>query len=870
MVAETTRGVKFIFSTAVDPEAAKAFEAMEKRVADLQKAMNFTMRLEGRTGTGPNGRNGNGSPQGGGAAARQSDRAARERERDAQRAFQTEAKWSRMAEAAVSQREASERAGRKRLSDMRREADERDRVSAERSAEKQRAFERDILDQQIKDLKRAAKERQQVLAEAAREDAHGWKRMSAIGRESFTTGRKTAAGFEALSAMGRAAMPRDRFAEGLQKLEADRAARTGWAGLGTSGADTQQRLNDLRAIERKDHEERKRALDAQKGQLREINSALYDVAHAFGQVTRAAGQFSLIGQRDMMKVLDTIFAIEGGINAIQGGMNAFRAISSIRKARAGMAAGGGAAKYAAGLARMGGAAGAGGIGAGGVGAVAGGGAGGIGLGLAGAGVTALAAGGIGLLGTFADRNRGVPGQVGGFWDTIGKGINSPVGSIQGGFLSLGSAIERGLNEPYGLTDKESAYRSQRLQEEEFERSYGANGAEDSRYAAIKRAKLHERRTELLEKYTNREMDRREAMRRRHEEIDSTVGRLESQRRATGFALAERRHEIRTGILQRRSALHGQLLGEAFGRHQTAYGEQLGLRQRAALGEYVSPSQARRVAAEEAREEGLVTGFDARRLEGLRHQRMANIQRGKQIGQDVHAARAQVERMQGVAGSETGREDAARELDAANERLKQNAQERARLEEEIRRVGIEGAQRQLQLREQGLATAKQTADALRGARQSAKERFGQLLPEQQRSLIESAEAMRGGHENRLQAERLRQFPELFAPELRSRDERMAEAGGFEQFAAASSLPGRLKGAEVAEQRELKLTVDQRQHITGELQFDVSQAAKNILDLFVPLLQRSHDDLLQQIDKKIEDANHDMNRRQNEQGRAMFGG
>ncbi|MDE2469063.1 MAG: hypothetical protein KGL35_10070, partial [Bradyrhizobium sp.] len=347
---------------------------------------------------------------------------------------------------------------------------------------------------------------------------------------------------------------------------------------------------------------------------------------------------------------------------------------------------------------------------------------------------------------------------------------------------------------------------------------------------------------------------------------------ESQRREAGYRLADQKYGIRADALQRRGVLHGQLLGEAFGRQQTAYGEQLGLSSRQSLGEYVSPVQEARAKAEELRERTLATDYDARRLNNLRLQRMANLQRGREIGQEIHTARAKLESMQGAAGSEAGREIVAQELDAANERRKQNAQELLKIDEEDRRVRLEGSQRDLQLREQGLATAKQTADTLRNRKQSFRETLGGMLPEQQLSLATAVKDLAAGNANRLQREMVERYaPDIFSKEIREDKERHIIPEALQQIeGAAGNFNRELGAAEGREQREMKLTVDQRQQIAAELHFDVSHASKEIADLFVPLLQRAHDDLLKQIDKKIEDANHDLNRRQNEQGRSMAGG
>lgn len=846
MVADATRGVKFVLKTELDPGAAKAFEAVEKRVADLQKSMNLTLRLEGRVNgvngaNGSNGRNGTGSPQGGGAAARQADRAARERERAAERAFRTEAKWSRMAEAAVEKRaRADEQAAKRSANENAREAA---RVTRERQRELDRQIKADkkFWDEAIQQAQTGAKARADAITAAERSRAAGWGRLSSLGRESFTTNRKVNSGFEALSEMGRAAMPRDPFAEGLQRMQEARTGRTGFAGLGAAGAETQARLNNLRTIERRDAEERRRALESQKGQLREINSAAYDVAHAFGQVTRAAAQFGMVGQRDMAKVLDTIFAVEGGLNAVQGGMNAFRAISSIRKARAGMGAAGGAAKWASGLARMGGAAG----GIGGAGSIGtAGGAGGIGLGtvgLAGAGVTALVAGAIGAGGTIADYNRGVgPGHVGGFWDTVGTKLANTSSSISGHGLRAFGGVEAAFNSPYGLTSRERELRTEGVLERTANSGLGS-----VLFGATGQHALLAMRSGRQERFTNEEIGNRARQRDLRNRKDAEILPMEIAQRQARSQFAEQRHGLRmAGIGARGENIAGQL-GAAFGRQQTSHGELTGLQARRSAGEFVDPAQLARAVVEQAREEGRVTSLAGRQRSNLLTAQTRSDMRGQEIGQELTAAR---QRLSGST-SEEGKQQFSREVLDIEERLKKNEDERLSIAERIRQVGVEGAQRELALRQQTLEAAKQTADSLRGKRESARERFGRLNPMERRATIEAAKMLKAGIELQEPQLQLLRNSGYFEPELRARDLRKWEQEGGRDIERLSSMPDLINRAEAAEKQAIALDVKSHNEIAIKLDANTEAMAKALEERLSPIFKSIAENVVNALEERL---------------------
>ncbi|MDE2470459.1 MAG: hypothetical protein KGL35_17365, partial [Bradyrhizobium sp.] len=277
MVAK--RGVMFEFDTSMAPGAHKALEAIEKRVDALQKRMHLTLDVTERAararaapgaGAATNGTNGgtNGSP---------STTAARQTASDAAMA-----------------------ASRRKLSDLRRAADERDRLRAEKTARDTAAFNQDILDQQIKDLKKAEANKQKLLSVAA-------KRQKA---EALREQRSDKA-----------------YWDDFEKYGEDRAKAQA-ASVKRIAAEQKKADREKQQAEREQESSARRQAEAQN----RVREGIYGTVHAFGQLTRAAAQFGLVGQRDMMKVLDTIFAVEGSINALQGVMGAARAIGGMRGA----------------------------------------------------------------------------------------------------------------------------------------------------------------------------------------------------------------------------------------------------------------------------------------------------------------------------------------------------------------------------------------------------------------------------------------------------------------------------------------------------------------------------------------------------------
>lgn len=837
MVSEITRGVKFRFSTELDPGAAKALEAIEKRVDALQKRMHLTLDVTergGRSGTG------NGSAGGGrngqtaiDAAARAAERAMQLRERAAERAMRTEARWSRMAEAAVAKRERDEA----------RAADKTER-EAKRAAESQ-----------IRELRRVESERQRARAAEFREAA---ARQRTEARRGFRSDADFWQSFEQYGEdRARTRIQQEREQQRRHREEQrerrtaerdyDNRIRAGNRQLAQLVRSGPQAVAHDERVARQEQQRAQRETELAQRRQEEaqtrIREGVYGTVHAFGQLTRAAAQFGLVGQRDMARVLDTIFAVEGGINALQGGMNAFRAIRSIREARAGMGPGAGAVKYAAGLARLGSASG---------GAVGAGGAGGIGLGtigLAGAGATALAAGGVGLLGTIADRRRGVPGQVGGFWDTVGGAINAPVGFVNRGLMGVGSRLERSFNEPYGLTQFQSEERSLRLHESEFNRDFGGEeGANESYYAAKKRADLAEERTQLLERRTQARLGARAGMRDLRGTIYADVGAREAEQRQLKREFEAQRHGARAANIEARSQNIAGQLGVAFGRQQEFHGELAGLRARQAAGEFVDPAQMARAAAEQAREEGLVASFAQRQRNNLTAAHVANFQRGRGLAQDLGAAR---QRQAALGEFDTAeKEGAAREILNIEEQIKQNAEERAQIAERLRRTEIDGAQRELALRQQSLAAAKQAAEGLRGQRQSAIERFGNLNPMQRRATIQAAQMFKQGIElQEPQLDLLRNFQEVFGPQLRARAEKkFKEEGGAELF-KLGGFDQRVAAAEAREKQEIDLSVNARNEIAIKLDANTDAMAKALEGRVVPIFKSMMQEAVNAIEERL---------------------
>lgn len=802
MVAK--RGIMFEFQTSVSPAAAKAFEALEKRAEELQKRMNLTLnvvergRRNGSNGHGTNGNGTNGSAAVSNADIKAAERAAQARERAAERAFRTEARWNRQAEAAIA----------RRARDEARAADQTERAA------------RRAADAQVRELQRVERERQRVRAAEFREAA---VRQRTEARRGFRSDADFWRSFEQYGDdRSRTRIQQEREQQRQQQRqqrqeESERRAaerdynnrlRAGNRQLSQLVRNGPQAIAHDERIVRQERERAERETELAQRRQQEaqnrIREGVYGTVHAFGQLTRAAAQFGLVGQRDMSRVLDTIFAVEGSINALQGVMGAARAIGGMRAARglAGRAVGG------AGLGT---------------------------LGLAGAGIGAAALGTAGLAGAMIDRNRGVAGNVGGVWDTIGGAINAPIGFVNRGLMGIGSKIERSFNASYGLTQFQNEERSLRLHEAEFKRDFGAEeGKNESYYAAKKRADLAEERTQLMERRTRAKIDARAQMRDLRSRIDSEIVPLEMQQRGAVRQAAEERHAIRMGNVNARGANIAGQLGQSFGRQQAAHGLQAGLLARQAAGEFVDPKQLLYASEEQARQEGRVTALAERQRNNVLTAQNANFQRGSELGRDLTAARQRL----GETGEfdNTKREMLAREVLEIEEKIKENEREGVEIASRKRQIEIDGAQRELQLRQETVAAAKEAAQALRQQKQSAMERFGQLNPMEQRATIEAAKMFKQGV--RLQEPQLnllRRFGDVFAPELRERDVKNAKEGGFDQLLGLSRFSPRLAGAEAREQKEINVTARAQNEINIKLDANTEAMAKEITDRLEPIIK-----------------------------------
>lgn len=686
------------------------------------------------------------------------------REVAAERAMKLEAKWNRQAEAAAAKRERDEARAAER---------------AEREAKR-------TADSQIRELRRVEREREK--------ESH--RRMQAGNRQ-----------LAALVRSGPQAVEQDRRRIERDQAEAQRQTERE-ARLATRERERADREQELAA---------RRQAEAQN----QVREGIYGTVHAFGQLTRAAAQFGVVGQRDMMRVLDTIFAVEGSINAVQGAMGAVRAIRGIRGA--GGAAGlsrnlGPAAALSAGpAARLGGhllnRAGLSSFGLAG------------GAGLAGAGATVFAAGGIGLAGSIADRRRGVAGNVGGFWDTVGTRGGGVATSLSGMLLRATASGHAAFNESYGLTS-----RQRELGREQFlEKQVGLD------YIPGARTALENMKGERRERFTAEEIGNRAKQRNLRNRIDAEILPLEiGQRQARQQFAAERYGLQSAGIRARGQNIAGQL-GEAFGRQQTAHGELVGLQARKAAGEFVDPAQLARAAAEQAREEGRVTSFSDRQRQNLLAAQNRAGMRGREIGEELTGARQRLETARG-GNSQVGVEKFSREVLEAEERLKQNEQERLDIANRIRQVEVEGAQRELALRQQSLATAKQMADSLRTQKQSAMERFGNLNPMQRRATLEAARMFRGGVElQEPQLDLLRNQSEIFGPMLRERAEKKATEGGFEELMRLGGFDKRFAGGMAAEKQAIDVEVKARNEIAVKLDANTDAMAKELTERLTPIFK-----------------------------------
>ncbi|HVW36260.1 MAG TPA: hypothetical protein VHB99_03105, partial [Pirellulales bacterium] len=257
----------------------------------------------------------------------------------------------------------------------------------------------------------------------------------------------------------------------------------------------------------------------------------------------------------------------------------------------------------------------------------------------------------------------------------------------------------------------------------------------------------------------------------------------------------------------------------------------------------------RAAAEQAREEGRVTSFSDRQRQNLLAAQNRAGMRGREIGQELSTAR------QNLAGatSEVGKEQFSRQVIEAEERLKQNQQERLDIANRIRQIEVEGAQRELALRQQSLNTAKQTADNLRGQRESATERFGNLNPMQRRATLEAARMFNAGVElQEPQLDLLRNLPEIFGPKLRARANTEAHKSGIDEIERLGGFDQRFNAGMAAEQQAIGVEVNARNEIAVKLDANTDAMAKEVAEKLMPIFTAKTQEIVNAIAERLQMA------------------
>lgn len=820
MVSEATRGVKFVIKTELDPNVSKPFEALEAHVAAIEKRLSglkipapVAARIApgsvtqsgsngAQTANGSNGSATGGMPPG---ARVDADKLSRDRERSAERAMRTEARWNRMAESAIAKREAAE----KRASAV-----------AERDAKR-------VADAQIREQRRVEQERERDEQRRIREGNRHLAALVRTGQQAVEQDRirsERQAQTERESRKRANDARRDR--EERERIQAEEsAARTEEVNQQT----LEQQRRDLQRAERErrnnaDREERTSHAERieRQQQLREGIDATIESVSRLG---RGFAQLGLIGETDLHRITNTMLGVQGTIDTFRGSIESFRsirgglhAVGAIHSARglgpaAALSAGPGM-RIAGHLLNLAGISSFGVTG---------------GLGLAGAGVTALAAGGIGLAGSIADRRRGVPGQVGGFWDTIGTRAASTSSRVTGYGIRAFGRMEAMFNEPYGLTSREQELRNEGVLERTATSVPGS-----LLFGAMGQNALSAMRIERQERFTSEEIRNRARMRDLRSTIYANVGSREAEQRELQREFEAQRYGIRAENIQTRGQNIAGQLGSAFGRQQEFHGELAGLQARRAIGEFVDPAQLARAAAEHAREEGLVASFAHRQLGNLATAGASNYRRGRELSQELHAAR---QRQAGLGEFDTAeKEGVAREILSITERIKQNEEERLKIADKRHHLEIDGAQRELALQQQSLAAAKQAAESLRGQRQSAIERFGNLNPMQRRATLEAARMFNQGIElQEPQLNLLRTFPEVFGPQLRRRAEKKFQEEGGEELFKLGGFDQRIGAAEAEEKRQIAINVNAVKDLNIKLDANTEAMSKELTEKLVPIFK-----------------------------------
>lgn len=338
------RGVLFELQTSLASDAGAAIDALDKKIEELQRRANITITATmaatqqagataGRGLVGGTPATPSATPSTSGAGATASNNA-----------------------------DAVERARLRRRSDMRREAEERDRLQAERTAKIVEKANREALDQQTKDLRKAEVERQKILKRRETEEARDlnrvqrerqrdlhrsvksdeahWSDFEKFGQRSKATREKQ----EARDAKAAARTAKDdarRAEQERARRERDQSqwdlilggnGRTGTAGMhGPSRADVTDPFG-LGAYQRQ-RQSADRAAEQSAARQREAQARVRESLNATTEAVARLGEgfayLGLVGERDMQSLRDSLLTIRGVSDVISGGVRAASNIGNV-------------------------------------------------------------------------------------------------------------------------------------------------------------------------------------------------------------------------------------------------------------------------------------------------------------------------------------------------------------------------------------------------------------------------------------------------------------------------------------------------------------------------------------------------------------
>jgi hypothetical protein len=151
----------------------------------------------------------------------------------------------------------------------------------------------------------------------------------------------------------------------------------------------------------------------------------------------------------------------------------------------------------------------------------------------------------------------------------------------------------------------------------------------------------------------------------------------------------------------------------------------------------------------------------------------------------------------------------------------------------------------------------------------------MLPGQQRAALAAARAAKEAEASgqplaRHHLDALRQFPEFSGEFLRKQDTANAMRNGIEEFKQLTGHTGRQAAADANVGAASKVVVEGRNQISVDMNTNASEAATELVDLLVPLLQTNMEAILAEVANQLKVNNDKIMRQQNGQGRQLAGG